>query len=114
MVQGLVMVLAVLVAISLFPVALLAALFGIVDYLADDEQIEQVRGGRHGSGSPDLSERAGGRPDRVEDSHTEYGVDPADVGRAESEDDVGTVTCPACGSENSPGYDFCRDCVGEL
>jgi len=29
-------------------------------------------------------------------------------------EDVRTVTCPTCGTENESGYRFCRACVGAL
>jgi len=112
MVQGLVIVLAVLVALSLFPVALLAALFRVVDYLADDEKFRRAR---RGSGSPNVSDGTGSRPPgRVGEGSQEYALDPADVGAMDPDGDAGTVTCPTCGTENDPDYDLCENCVREL
>lgn len=42
------------------------------------------------------------------------GADRADEGAEAVDPDAGTVDCPQCGTENEPGYRYCRSCVCEL
>jgi len=41
-----------------------------------------------------------------------YAVDSHALARPEP--DEGQKRCPHCGTENGPGYTYCRDCVGFL
>lgn len=42
------------------------------------------------------------------------GDDTSEPADGHIEGDTETVACPDCGTENEPGYRFCRSCVGEL
>lgn len=96
MVPDLVVVVLALLAVSAVPLVVFAGLFALIDRLADEEKIREVR-----------QARREGRP-----------IDfPAVDSISEPErpfEEGKTVVCSHCDAENAPAFDRCWRCQSEL
>lgn len=109
----------VVVAIAAIPVVMLTVLFGVIDYLSDEEKLEEIRRANREGRPVDFS-----RSGSTETDDTRSGdvrASPADRSEAiggrqsrRSSSGPPTTVCSACGAENEAGYDRCWNCLSRL
>lgn len=120
MVLDLVGMVLTIVLISLVPIVFFAGLFALIDHLADEEKLEEIRRARNegrpvdftGSESDGTDRDAEGSPVTLpsEGSPGESGDHRRHAEREGSE----TITCKSCGRENAERFDRCWNCQSEL
>jgi hypothetical protein len=96
----------VLVAIGLTPVVMMAVLFGLVDYLSDEEKLEEVRQANREGRPVDFS-----GVDAINDQPIGSGQATADIATS---DDGTESRCPTCGERNDGEFERCWNCQTEL
>lgn len=122
MVLDLVTIALVILVISLVPVLMMAGLFALVDYLADDEKLEEVRKARREGrtvdfsgtrGSPGAETDAGGSGVRRDVDSDGGHADPSASIRASSSSSP-IAPCPDCGVDNETVFGRCWNCQSKL
>ena len=101
MIVDLVALVLAIVVVALVPVVMMVTLFHIVDYLGDDDKLEEIRRARRE-----------GRPVDFSGADTGDGPSPSPEERpTEAADDS---RCPNCGEKNEGEFDRCWNCQAAL
>jgi len=100
MLVGLVVLVLVIVAVALVPVVMMVTLFRIVDYLSDEDKLEELRRAKRERrpvdfGSVDASEGQSAGPQATTET-------------------TDNQQCPSCGEENEGKFDRCWNCQATL
>lgn len=90
-----------IVAVALVPVVMMVALFQVIDYLSDEDKLEEIR-------------RAAreGRP--VEYTDLETGDTQSTNPDPATRETAGDRRCPNCGEKNDGRFDRCWNCQATL
>jgi len=99
MLVGLLVLVLVIVAIALVPVLMMATLFRIVDYLSDEDKLEEVRRTKRERRPVDFS--------NVDSERQSTST------RSTAEETDGRL-CPNCGEKNEGEFDRCWNCQAAL
>jgi hypothetical protein len=106
-------VVGLLVVIGLFALIPLSfrALFALVDYMADEEKLEEIKNQRFEADRRRLDAMREESTGRVPMAPEDAGDQPQSPHNPNQES---TVTCPHCGTENRACYTYCRNCLQSL
>lgn len=107
-----------LVAIGLVPVVMMATLFGIIQYLSDEQKLEEIQSARREGRPVDFSEtrsQSGGDANDDLSPVTPPTDLETDVPEQSAPSPAATsTTCSNCGEENEGAFDRCWNCQATL